>query len=143
MGFTKPIEQYLFSDLLIKIQVFMYLKYIIREVYIMRKIERLLIAAGVIFFASYIIHLPMCNQDYLRKSFIRLAEDMCKHSTLSQSIKEVLRTNDIVEITENPVKTNFIFAKVKAIFEITNIPVYHWQLARGNLDASRFNGLTG
>ena len=53
----------------------------------MRKIERLLIAAGVIFFASYIIHLPMCNQDYLRKSFIRLAEDMCKHSTLSQSIK--------------------------------------------------------
>ena len=32
MGFTKPIEQYLFSDLLIKIQVFMYLKYIIREV---------------------------------------------------------------------------------------------------------------
>ena len=143
MGFTKPIEQYLFSDLLIKIQVFMYLKYIIREVYIMRKIERLLIAAGVIFFASYIIHLPMCNQDYLRKSFIRLAEDMCKHSTLSQSIKEVLRTNDIVEITENPVKTNFIFAKVKAIFEITNIPVYHWQPARGNLDASRFNGLTG
>ena len=97
----------------------------------------------VMCFASYIIHLPMCNQDYLRKSFIRLAEDMCKHSTLSQSIKEVLRTNDIVEITENPVKTNFIFAKVKAIFEITNIPVYHWQLARGNLDASRFNGLTG
>ena len=75
----------------------------------MRKIERLLIAVGVIFFASYIIHLPMCNQDYLLKSSIRLAEDMCKHSTLNQSIKEVLRTNDIVEITENPVKTKFIF----------------------------------
>ena len=63
----------------------------------MRKIERLLITAGVIFFASYIIHFPMCNQDYLRKSFIRLSEDMCKHSTLNQSIKEVLRTNDIVK----------------------------------------------
>ena len=109
----------------------------------MRKIERLLIAVGVIFFASYIIHLPMCNQDYLRKSFIRLAEHMCKHSTLSQSIKEVLRTNDIAENIENPVKTNFIFAKVKVIFEIANIPVYHWQLARGNLDASRFIGLAG
>lgn len=104
----------------------------------MRKIERLLITAGVIFFASYIIHLPMCNQDYLRKSFIRLADDMRKHSTLSQSIKEILRTNDIAENIENPVKTNFIFAKVKVIFEIANIPVYHWQLARGNLDASRF-----
>nr|DAG66029.1 MAG TPA: hypothetical protein [Bacteriophage sp.] len=109
----------------------------------MRKIERLLIAAGVIFFASYIIHLPMCNQDYLRKGSIRLAEDMCKHSTLSQSIKEVLRTNDIVENIENLSKTNFIFAKVKVIFEIANIPVYHWQLARGNLNASRFIGLVG
>lgn len=104
----------------------------------MRKIERLLIAVGVIFFASYIIHLSMYNQDYLRKSSIRLAEDMYKHSTLSQSIKEVLRTNDIAENIENPVKTNFIFAKVKVIFEIANIPVYHWQLARGNLDVSRF-----
>lgn len=100
----------------------------------MRKIERLLITAGVIFFASYIIHLPMCNQDYLRKRFIRLADDMCKHSTLSQSIKEILRTNDIVEITENPVKTNFIFVKVKVIFEITNIPVYLWQFARANIN---------
>ena len=100
----------------------------------MRKIERLLIAVGVIFFASYIIHLPMCNQDYLRKSFIRLAEDMYKHSTLSQSIKEVLRTNDIAENIENPVKTNFIFAKVKVIFEITNIPVYLWQFARANIN---------
>ena len=104
----------------------------------MRKIERLLIAVGVIFFVNYVVHLPMCNQDYLRKSSIRLAEDMYKHSTLSQSIKEVLRTNDIAENIENPVKTNFVFAKVKVIFEIANIPVYHWQLARGNLDASHF-----
>ena len=79
----------------------------------MRKIERLLIAVGVIFFASYIIHLPMCNQDYLRKSSIRLAEDMCKHSTLNQSIKEVLRTNDIVEITENPVKNEIYICESK------------------------------
>lgn len=100
----------------------------------MRKIERLLIAVGVIFFASYIIHLPMCNQDYLHKSSIRLAEDMCKHSTLSQSIKEVLRTNDIVENIENSSKVNFIFAKVKVIFEITNIPVYLWQFARANIN---------
>ena len=40
MGFTKPIEQYLFSDLLIKIQVFMYLKYIIRVlVWLMNTLE--------------------------------------------------------------------------------------------------------
>ena len=31
MGFAKPIEQHLFSNLLIRIHVFMYLKDIIRE----------------------------------------------------------------------------------------------------------------
>ena len=31
MGFAKPIEQYLFSNLLIRIHVFMYLKDIIRD----------------------------------------------------------------------------------------------------------------
>ena len=31
MGLTKPIEQYLFSNLLIRIHVFMYLKDIIRD----------------------------------------------------------------------------------------------------------------
>ena len=35
MGFTKPIEQYLFSNLLTKIYVFMYLKDIIRGVHSM------------------------------------------------------------------------------------------------------------
>ena len=33
MGFAKPIEQYLFGNLLIEIQVFMYLKDIIRGKY--------------------------------------------------------------------------------------------------------------
>lgn len=105
----------------------------------MRKIERLLIAVGVIFFVNYVVHLPMYNQDYLsRGSRIYSIEHVCKYSTLSQKMKEILRTNDIAENIENSSKTNFIFAKVKVIFEIANIPVYHWQLARGNLDTSRF-----
>lgn len=36
MGLTKPIEQYLFSNLLIRIHVFMYLKDIIRGGYNMK-----------------------------------------------------------------------------------------------------------
>lgn len=110
----------------------------------MRKIKRLLIAVGAIFFASYIVHLPMCNQDYLRiGTDIYSAEHMYKCSTLSQNAKEILKTNDVTENIENPAKANFMFAKVKIIFEIANIPVYHWQLARGNIDASRFIGLVG
>lgn len=110
----------------------------------MKKIERLLIVIGVIFFANYIIHLPMCEQDYLCKSSrVYSAEHMYKCSTLSQNPKEILKTNDVTENIENPAKANFMFAKVKIIFEIANIPVYHWQLARGNLDVSRFIGLVG
>ena len=39
MGFTKPIEQYLFCNLLTKIHVFMYLKDIIRRYYTRRGIN--------------------------------------------------------------------------------------------------------
>ncbi len=107
----------------------------------MKMIEKLLVAVGVIFFASYIVHLPIYNQDCLRRGTnIYSAEHMCKHPTLSQRIKEILKTNDITENIENPVKSKFIFAKVKVIFEIANIPVYHWQLARGNLNAFRLIG---
>ena len=45
MGFAKPIEQYLFSNLLIRIHVFMYLKDIIRGMILMRI---LIYGAGVI-----------------------------------------------------------------------------------------------
>ena len=41
MGLTKPIEQYLFSNLLIRIHVFMYLKDIIREGEDMEKDEKM------------------------------------------------------------------------------------------------------
>lgn len=110
----------------------------------MKKIERLLIVIGVIFFANYIIHLPMCEQDYSNKDTgIYSAEYMCRHSTLTRNVKEVLRTNAIAETVEIPMKANFIFAKVKIIFEIINVQVFCWQLARGNIDASRFIGLTG
>ena len=46
MGFAKPIEQYLFSNLLIRIHVFMYLKDIIRGIDIMKK-EILLVGLGI------------------------------------------------------------------------------------------------
>lgn len=110
----------------------------------MKMIKRLLIAVGIIFFASYIVRFPIYNQDCLRKGAdIYSTEHMCKHPTLNQNMKEILKTNDIAENIENPVKSSFIFAKVKVIFEITNIPVYQWQLARGNLNASHFIGLDG
>lgn len=111
----------------------------------MKIIKKIAIIIGVILFANYAVRLPMYNQeDYLSRDFgIYSIEHVCKCSILKQNTKEIFKTNDIVEIREIPVKLNLIFAKVKVIFEIANIPVYYWQLARGNLDASRFIGLAG
>lgn len=110
----------------------------------MKIIKKIAIIIGIILFVNYAVRLPMYNQDHSSRGFgIYSIEHVYKHSTLKQNVKKILKTNDIAEITENPVKANFIFAKVKVIFEIANIPVYHWQLARGNLDASRFIGLVG
>lgn len=107
----------------------------------MKRIEKVLILISVIVFANYIIHLPMCVDDYVHKdSGIYSAQHMCRHSTLTKNAKEILKTIETIKI---PLKANFLFAKVKIIFDIANIPVYHWQLARGNLDASRFIGLVG
>ena len=47
MGFTKPIEQYLFSDLLIKIQVFMYLNILYEEILAMTRLGQMLYDDGV------------------------------------------------------------------------------------------------
>lgn len=107
----------------------------------MKRIEKVLILISVIVFANYIIHLPMCVDDYVHKdSGIYSAQHMCRHSTLTRNAKGILKTIETIKI---PLKANFLFAKVKIIFDIANIPVYHWQLARGNLDASRFIGLAG
>lgn len=86
----------------------------------------------------------MCVDDYVHKdSGTYSAQHMCRHSALNKNAKGILKTDDIIETIKIPLKANFLFAKVKIIFDITNVPVYHWQLARGNLDASRFIGLAG
>lgn len=105
----------------------------------MKIIKKIAIIIGIILFVNYAVRLPMYNQDHSSRGFgIYSIEHVYKHSTLKQNVKKILKTNDIIEAREIPVKSNLIFAKVKVIFKIANIPVYHWQLARGNLDASRF-----
>lgn len=109
----------------------------------MKRVKKVLILISVIVFVNYIIHLPMCVDDYVHKdSDIYSAQHMCRHSTLTRNAKGILKTDGIIETIKIPLKANFLFAKVKIIFDITHIPVYHWQLARGNLNASRLIGRT-
>ena len=64
----------------------------------MKRIEKVLILILVIVFANYIIHLPMCVDDYVHKdSDIYSAQHMCRHSTLTKNAKGILKTDDIIE----------------------------------------------
>ena len=91
----------------------------------MRKIEKLLIAAGVILFANYIIHLPMCVKDYANKDFgIYSTQTMHKHSTLTMSTVLKPASKSTLKFYISPHKSDFIFDYTNNFYAIINIPVY-------------------
>lgn len=101
----------------------------------MRKIERLLITAGVILFANYIIHLPMCVKDYANKDFgIYSTQTMHKHSTLTMSTVLKPASKSTLKFYISPRKADFIFDYTNNFYAIINIPVYLWQFARANIN---------
>lgn len=101
----------------------------------MRKIEKLLIAAGVILFANYIIHLPMCVKDYANKDFgIYSTQTMHKHSTLTMSTVLKPASKSTLKFYISPHKSDFIFDYTNNFYAIINIPVYLWQFARANIN---------
>ncbi|RGR44403.1 hypothetical protein DWY46_18715 [Blautia obeum] len=101
----------------------------------MRKIKKLLIAAGVILFANYIIHLPMCVKDYANKDFgIYSTQTMHKHSTLTMSAVLKPASKSTLKFYISPHKSDFIFDYTNNFYAIINIPVYLWQFARANIN---------
>lgn len=101
----------------------------------MKKIRNILIIIGVILFANYIIHLPMCVEDYAnRDSGIYPAQSMCKHSTLTRNAVRELMSVPTLKFYISPQKADFIFDFTNIFFAIVNIPVYIWQFARSNIN---------
>lgn len=101
----------------------------------MKKIRNILIIFGVILFANYIIHLPMCVEDYTnRDSGIYSAQSMCKHSTLTRNAVRELMSAPVLKFYISPQKADFIFDFTNNFFAIVNIPVYIWQFARSNIN---------
>ncbi len=100
----------------------------------MKIIKRFLIIIAIVFLANYIVNIQTDEQNYAYKNpEFCSAQNLHQYSILKHGKKEVLRANGIIEMTQIPLKTNFAFAKVKVIFVITKIPIFHWQLARCNL----------
>ena len=97
MGLTKPIEQYLFSNLLIKIHVFMYLKDIIRGRIFMNQESK-----------AINVHLEKReNKDYLVFGFEEVAE-VCLNDDESQNNLKSIFVKLLTEITKYPVELQFL-----------------------------------
>lgn len=102
----------------------------------MKIAKRIIILIGIVLFANYIIHLPMCVNDYVhRESGIYSAQHMCRHSTLKRNSAEQIQHIPVLIFSVIPLITHYIFDISKIFFDITHVPVYHWQLARCDLSA--------
>lgn len=102
----------------------------------MKIFERILIIIGIILYANYIIHLPMCVKDYANKDFgIYSTQTMYKHSTLTMSTVLKLVSESTLKFYISPRKADFIFDYINNFYAIINIPVYLWQFARANINS--------
>lgn len=100
----------------------------------MKILKNIFVLIAVILYANYIIHLPMCVNDYVhRESGIYSSQHMCRQSTIKRNIAEEIQHIPTFIFFVIPLKKDSIFAITNIFFTIVNIPVYHWQLARGNL----------
>lgn len=106
----------------------------------MKIFKQILIIIGIVLYANYIIHLPMCVNDYIQKdSSIYSSQHMGRQSIIKRNAAEQIQHISVFVSFIIPLKKDYIFTITNIFFAIVNIPVYHWQLARGNLDGtSRF-----
>ena len=106
----------------------------------MKIFKQILIVIGIILYANYIIHQPMSVDDYAhRETGIYSTQHMCRQSTIKRNIAEEVQHIPTFIFFIVPMRKDFIFAITNIFFAIVNAQVYHWQLARSNIDeTSRF-----
>ena len=104
----------------------------------MKIFKRILIIIGTILYANYIIHLPMCVNDYVHKdSGIYSSQHMGRQSVIKRNAAEQMQHIHVFVSFIVPPRKDYVFAITNIFFAIANVPIYYWQLERGNLDASR------
>lgn len=106
----------------------------------MKILKNIFVLIAVILYANYIIHLPMCVEDYINKDTGIYSEQyMYRQSTIKRNIAEEVQHIPAFIFFIVPMRKDFIFTITNIFFAIVNVPVYHWQLARCNIDGtSRF-----
>ena len=93
----------------------------------MKILKKIFVLIAVILYANYIIHLPMCVEDYInRDSGIYSEQHMCRQSTIKRNIAEEVQHIPAFIFFVVPMRKDFIFAITNIFFAIVNAQVYHW-----------------
>ena len=111
---------------------------------ILKLARKFIILVGIMLIISYIVHVPSRTRNHsCKSSTVSLARQTNRHTTVRRSVPGRIQFLFVLISCIIPHIVHFMFGIANIFFVITHILVYHWQLARGNLDASRFIGLVG
>lgn len=104
----------------------------------MKIIKRIVIIIGVILYANLIIHSSpykcVCAQ---KESSLCLIRDDCQYSLLGKELKKITDAHLVHVTGAVSILKKQIFDISKFSFANANVPVYHWQLPRGNIISPR------
>ena len=104
----------------------------------MKLARKIIILIGIILIISYIAHVPSRARSHsCKSSTVTSMQQTNRHSTNRKNVPDHIRTQVVLELIlwVIPHTAHFVFDVTKVFFAITHIPVYHWQLARGDLSA--------
>lgn len=104
----------------------------------MKLARKIIILVGIFLIISYIAHVPSRARSHSCKSSISSIQQTNRHSTNRRNVPDHVRIQAVFVLIFCiiPHVTHFVFDIAKIFFAITHIPVYHWQLARGDLSES-------
>ena len=104
----------------------------------MKLARKIIILIGIILIISYIAHVPSRARNHSCKSpTVTSIQQVNRHSTARRNVPSHIRTQAVLTLILWLIAhiAHFMFNVANIFFSITHIPVYHWQLARGDLSA--------
>lgn len=101
----------------------------------MKRVKKVLILISVIVFVNYIIHLPMCVDDYIREeSEVYSVQNAYRSSTLHKNSAHEIKQSMPPFLFALPLnRKDYIFDVTNNFYAIINISVYIWQFPRANI----------
>lgn len=103
----------------------------------MKTFKQILAIIGIILYVNYIISSPVCVEEYTnRGTRICSEQHMHRQPTVKRNVTKQIQHIPMLVFCFAPKRNDFTFAITNNFYAIVNIPVYHWQLPRGNIISS-------